>query len=152
MGAADLGQACVLRKGEVLAREDDAGTDAMLVKFAEEYVPHTQGFAPIDWAMSALEWVNDPLNSAIDVVSDWFETEPDAQAPKAAKGAIMFKASKPEQDLRADMPVIGPSTAMKAAEAGLDGIVIEAGKVMVVDRAHVLKILDAMGMFLWVRG
>ena len=153
MGEADLGQACIIRAGEVLAREDDAGTDAMLAKFAEKYVPHSEGLDPLDWALDAVEWASDPLNNAIDVVLGWFEPEPeiDADKPKAAKGAILFKAPKPEQDLRADMPTIGPATAMKAAEAGLDGIVIAADKVLVVDQPHVLKILDAMGMFLWVR-
>ncbi len=153
MGEADLGQACILRAGEVLAREDAAGTDAMLATFAEKYVPHSAGLGPLDWALNAVEWASDPLNNAVDMVSDWFETEPEIapEQPKAAKGAILFKAAKPEQDLRADMPTIGPATAMKAAEAGLDGIVIEAGKVLVVDQPHVLRILDAMGMFLWVR-
>ncbi|MBU2982477.1 UDP-2,3-diacylglucosamine diphosphatase LpxI [Lentibacter algarum] len=153
MGNADLGQACVLRRGEVLARENDAGTDAMLAKFAEEYVPHTQGIPAIDWALGALDWIANPTDQLVDMVWDWFETEPDIdpEKPKAADGAILFKAPKPEQDLRADMPTIGPATAMKAAEAGLDGIVIEAGKVIVVDQVHVLRILDAMGMFLWVR-
>jgi DUF1009 family protein len=40
---------------------------------------------------------------------------------------------------------------MKAAEAGLDGIVIEAGGVILLDREQVIRVLDSMGMFLWVR-
>ncbi len=136
MGEADLGQACVLRAGEVLAREDDAGTDAMLAKFAEDYEASFLSADPVEWALDAIQdWINGPHETGA----------------KAADGAILFKAPKPEQDLRVDMPTIGPATAMKAAEAGLDGIVIKAGKVLVVDQEHVLKILDAMGMFLWVR-
>lgn len=141
MGKADLGQACVLRAGEVLAREDDAGTDAMLAQFAEEYVPHQNGFAPIDWALSEVARIE-----------RWLEGKPaPVDGPKAANGAVLFKAPKPGQDRRADLPTIGPKTAMMAAEAGLDGIIIEADGVIVLDAPHVVKILDAMGMFLWVR-
>ncbi|MDP5348885.1 MAG: LpxI family protein, partial [Paracoccaceae bacterium] len=66
-------------------------------------------------------------------------------------GAILNKAPKPGQDRRVDLPTIGPGTAMRAADAGLDGIVIEAGGVLVLDLPSVLRILDDKGMFLWAR-
>ena len=65
--------------------------------------------------------------------------------------AILFKAPKPNQDRREDLPVIGPKTAIGAADAGMDGIVIEAGGVMVMDLPQVIATLDAHSMFLWVR-
>ena len=67
------------------------------------------------------------------------------------KGAVLFKAPKPGQELRADMPVIGIDTAMKAAEYGYDGLVVEADGVMVLDLPQVVDLLDNMGMFLWIR-
>ncbi len=67
------------------------------------------------------------------------------------QGGFLFKAPKPGQELRADMPVIGPRTAMLAAEAGLDGIVIEAGGVLVIDPDQTIAILDGLGLFLWIR-
>ncbi len=66
-------------------------------------------------------------------------------------GAILFKAPKPDQDRRADLPVIGPDTARAVATAGLAGIVIEEGGVMVLDLLGVLAVLNAAGLFLWVR-
>jgi UDP-2,3-diacylglucosamine hydrolase len=69
----------------------------------------------------------------------------------AARTGILFKAPKPGQDRRVDLPVIGPATALWTATAGLAGIVIEAGGVMVLDRARLIADLDAAGMFLWVR-
>lgn len=42
-------------------------------------------------------------------------------------GATMVKVSKPNQDLRFDVPVIGPDTIRQAAAAGVDVIAIEAG-------------------------
>lgn len=64
---------------------------------------------------------------------------------------VLFKAPKPGQDRRADLPVIGPGTAILAAQAGLAGIVIQAGGVMVIDQPQVVSILDSRGLFLWVR-
>ena len=74
-----------------------------------------------------------------------------ALEPAGAASGILFKAPKPGQDRRADLPVIGPGTALAAAVAVLEGIVIEAGGVMVIDAAEVVEILDGQGMFLWVR-
>jgi DUF1009 family protein len=45
-------------------------------------------------------------------------------------GATMVKVSKPNQDMRFDVPVIGPDTIRNAASAGVDLIAIEAGKTL----------------------
>lgn len=68
-----------------------------------------------------------------------------------AKGGVLYKAPKPDQDRRADLPVIGLGTAKSVVAAGLDGIVIEAGGVMVLDMAAVIAELDAHDKVLWVR-
>ncbi len=141
MGQADSGQACIVRVGRVLAEEDAEGTDAMLAKFFEEYDP--------PMAADPLDYIMDLGVSAVETVKDWLSGLEDT--PATADDGILFKAPKPQQDRRADLPLIGPATAMKAAEAGLSGIVIEAGGVMVLDMQAVCQILDAQGMFLWVR-
>lgn len=71
--------------------------------------------------------------------------------PTAARG-VLFKGPKAGQDRRIDLPVIGPDTVAGAAAAGLSGIAIAAGGVMVLDRAAVIAAADAAGLFLWVRG
>lgn len=142
MGAADVGQACVIRDGVVLAREDDSGTDAMLAQFHDDY---DAPFADADPLSAAVEWL-------AETVSAWVKGAQQArQSTKAAPGAVLFKAPKPDQDRRADLPTIGPATAMHAAEGGFDGIIIEAGGVMVLDLPRVVAILDAMDMFLWIK-
>ncbi|MEL6640362.1 MAG: UDP-2,3-diacylglucosamine diphosphatase LpxI [Pseudomonadota bacterium] len=65
--------------------------------------------------------------------------------------AFLMKGPKPAQDLRADMPVIGLDTARNATAAGLDGIVVEAGGVMVMDLPQIIDHLNAQDRFLWVR-
>lgn len=141
LGAADQGQACIVRVGTVCAKEDAAGTDAMLARFCE---PYDDGF-PDD----PLTFLTQLGSDAIDAVSKLLNGEDDQ--PVTADDGILFKAPKPGQDRRADLPLIGPNTAMNAAEAGLAGIVIEAGGVMVLDLPAVRTMLDGQGMFLWVR-
>ncbi|MBD3679293.1 MAG: UDP-2,3-diacylglucosamine diphosphatase LpxI [Rhodobacteraceae bacterium] len=66
-------------------------------------------------------------------------------------GGIFFKAPKPSQDRRVDLPVIGPATIRAAAKARLTGVVIEAGGVMVLDRDDTVAAAEEAGLFLWVR-
>ncbi len=67
---------------------------------------------------------------------------------RRAKGGVLVKAPKRGQDLRVDMPAIGPDTVHNAAAAGLDGIVVSAGKVLLLDRALTLEALKETGLFL----
>ncbi len=67
------------------------------------------------------------------------------------QGGLLFKAPKPGQDRRADLPTIGPDTVVAAAAAKLSGIVIEADGVIVLDRADVIANCDRLGLFFWVR-
>ena len=51
-----------------------------------------------------------------------------------ARGGILVKATKPTQDLRADLPTIGPRTVEAAAAIGLEAIVVEAGRSVIAQR------------------
>ncbi len=66
-------------------------------------------------------------------------------------GGLLFKAPKRGQDLRVDLPTIGPDTIAAAAAAGLDGVVIQSGGVIVLDRPGVIAACDRAGLFLWIR-
>ncbi len=141
MGVRDAGQACVVRGDSVLAREDAAGTDAMLTRLAR------------DRAAGSGDFLTNPINTASDMfggllgdATDWL-----TGGTSVSDGGILFKAPKPGQDRRADLPVIGASTPDAVAAAGLAGIVIEAGGVMILDRAKTVARCDALGLFLWVR-
>jgi len=72
------------------------------------------------------------------------------QRPDAG-GGILYKGPKPGQDLRADMPAIGPETVTGAIAAGLSGIVIEKGGVIILQRAQVVAECNRLGLFLYVR-
>lgn len=81
--------------------------------------------------------------------TDWM-LESLARRPDGA-GGIFFKAKKPTQDVRIDLPTIGVDTVARVAKAGLDGLVVEAGGVIVLDLAAVTRAADEAGVFLWVR-
>ena len=52
----------------------------------------------------------------------------------AGKGAIVIKVAKPNQDMRFDVPVIGPETLRIAAGVKIRVIAVEAGKTLLLDR------------------
>jgi DUF1009 family protein len=70
--------------------------------------------------------------------------------PDGAKG-VLYKAPKPEQDWRFDLPAIGPATVAAARAAGLAGIVVQAGGVLLLGREETVAAADAAGLFLWGR-
>jgi len=77
-----------------------------------------------------------------------FVAETPAALRPAARG-VLVKRPKPGQDFRVDMPAIGPATAEAAAAAGLAGIVVTAGRVLLIDRPALIAALEAHGLFLW---
>ena len=106
MGPLDVGQSCVVHKGQVLAIEGRFGTDWMLASLRHR---------------------------------------PDG------RGGIFYKAPKPGQDRRIDLPVVGVDTIVGAKKAGLDGVVVEEDGVMVMDLAAVERAADKLRLFFWVR-
>lgn len=114
MGAADLGQSCVVAGGQVLAVEALPGTDWMLESLA---------------------------------------ACPSARIPQAGPQGrgLFYKAPKPGQDRRADLPAIGPQTVRGCARIGLRGLVVEEGGVLLLEREATIAAAEAAGLFLWVR-
>lgn len=141
MGAADVGQALVVAQGMVIAVEAQPGTDWMLASLLArggERLP-TGGL------------FDDPFGVAADMFGGPAVGSRPRRDPSLPEGGLLYKAPKPGQDLRADLPAIGPATVRGAVAAGLEGIVIEAGGVMLLDRDEAVRAADAGGLFLWVR-
>jgi len=136
MGRDDLGQAVVVRGGRVVAQEDARGTDAMLADLA-------RGGGSGGWSLDPFDIADQMIGGA----ADWLSGQDTASEP----GGLLYKAPKPGQEMRADMPVVGPETARGVVRAGLDGIVIEAGGVMLLHSEEVRSVLTAAGCFFWVR-
>ena len=66
-------------------------------------------------------------------------------------GGLFYKAAKPGQDRRIDLPSLGPDTIRQAAAAGLAGIAFQAGAVICLDLPALVAEARARGLFLWAR-
>lgn len=62
--------------------------------------------------------------------------------------ATMVKVSKPGQDMRFDVPVVGPDTIRTAAAAGVDLVGVEAGKTLLLGREELFHECAARGVTL----
>src|SRR6202045_2060826 len=65
---------------------------------------------------------------------------------RPARG-VLVKAPKRGQDLRFDLPTIGPRTIEAAVKAELAGVAIVAGNTIVVDPQAMIEAADAAGLF-----
>ncbi|MDR7125281.1 UDP-2,3-diacylglucosamine diphosphatase LpxI [Pseudotabrizicola sp. 4114] len=75
---------------------------------------------------------------------------PASLRPQGTRG-LFYKAPKPAQDLRVDLPTLGPETVARVAEAGLGGIVWQAGGVICLDLDRMIAAATDAGLFLWAR-
>ena len=110
IGREDIGQACIVCEGLVLAVEAQEGTNLMLERVGR-MDPYLRGSAE-------------------------------------HRRGVLVKRTKPGQERRMDIPVIGPETIRVAAAAGLAGIGLEAGGALIIDRAETLRLADAAGLFI----
>lgn len=108
LGTLDIGQACAVARGYVLAVEAAEGTDAMLRRCRD--------------------------------INNWGFTK---------RQGVLVKAPKPGQDLRLDMPAIGPRTVDLVGEAGLAGIAVAAGAVLLAEQQELVEKADKLGLFLY---
>jgi hypothetical protein len=99
LGPHDVGQACAVRQGTVLAVEALEGTDRMVRRAAE-----------------------------------------------FGAGAVLVKAAKRDQDLRFDVPVIGPTTLEVASECRLRAIGLEVGRTLVLEPERTLALARRAGI------
>lgn len=61
-------------------------------------------------------------------------------------GAVVVKVSKPRQDLRFDLPSVGPTTIDVMAESGASVLAVEAGTSLIFDREDFVRKADAAGI------
>ena len=62
------------------------------------------------------------------------------------EGAIVVKMSKPNQDLRFDVPVIGSKTIQTMIKSKARCLAIEAGKTLIIDRNACVKLANQAGI------
>lgn len=63
-----------------------------------------------------------------------------------AGGWTLLKAAKPNQDMRFDVPCVGPDTIRGLAENGGKCLVVEAEKTIIIDKPQTLTLADELGI------
>ena len=61
-------------------------------------------------------------------------------------GWTLIKTSKPNQDMRFDVPCVGPDTIRSLAENRAQCLVVEAGKTIIIDKPETIKLADQLGI------
>ena len=123
LGPFDIGQGVIVSGGRIEGIEAAEGTDRLIERVAAKRA----GEAAAKRAGEAAAEKND----------------------NARRGGVLVKRPKPTQELRVDLPAIGPETAIRAARAGLNGIAVLAGQTLVAGRADLKRLADAAGLFVY---
>lgn len=58
------------------------------------------------------------------------------------KNILLIKVAKPNQDTRFDVPCVGPTTISTCHESGVDGIVIDANKTIILEQEKVRQLCE----------
>lgn len=69
---------------------------------------------------------------------------------KKSHGGVLVKMSKPSQDMRLDVPVIGPDTVELLRENMFNGVAIEKSGVIMINPKKTSELLDEYGLFLHI--
>ena len=64
----------------------------------------------------------------------------------AGKGAVVCKVARPDQDMRYDIPTVGPETLEVMREGGASALVLEAERTFLIDRERLIREADAVGI------
>ena len=67
----------------------------------------------------------------------------------AGQDATAIKVTAPAQDMRFDVPVIGPRTIQSAAEGKVRAMVLEAGRTLVLEAAEVKRLAELHKITVW---
>jgi UDP-2,3-diacylglucosamine hydrolase len=63
-----------------------------------------------------------------------------------AGGWTLIKTAKPQQDIRFDVPCVGPETIRDLAANGGTCLVVEAGKTIIIDKPETIALADELGI------
>lgn len=69
-------------------------------------------------------------------------------SPRETAVKVLIKTAKRNQDRRADLPAIGPRTIQSCRKAGLSGIALGAGSVILIERKRMIAEANQAGLFI----
>lgn len=64
-------------------------------------------------------------------------------------GWTLIKAAKPDQDMRFDVPCVGPDTIKSLAEKKAKCLVVEKGKTIIIDKPETIELANRLGIAIY---
>ena len=64
----------------------------------------------------------------------------------AGRAGVLVKLAKPQQDLRIDLPAVGPATIETMRRAGATALILEAGRAIMLEPGEMLSAAEAAGI------
>lgn len=127
----------------------DKWPDAQMRRDAARGEAVLAGLAPLDIGQACVIGADQVLGvETIGGTAHLLDTLP-ARARKVS--SILCKGPKDGQIREIDMPTIGPATIEQAHKAGLVGVVVDAGDVIILEADRCTALADEFGMVLWSR-
>ena len=83
---------------------------------------------------------------AVEAMEGTDETIARAARITGGKPLIVVKVSKPGQDMRFDVPVVGLPTIEQMRDAGATALAVDAGRTLLFDRAKLIELADGAGI------
>ncbi len=90
--------------------------------------------------------ISDLACVAVEAMEGTDETVARAARIAAGKPLVVVKVSKPGQDMRFDVPVIGLPTIEQLALSGVTALAVDAGRTLLFDRAKQIALADTKGI------
>jgi DUF1009 family protein len=90
--------------------------------------------------------ISDRACVAVEAMEGTDETIARAARITGGKPLVVVKISKPGQDLRFDVPVVGLPTIEQMNSAGATALAVDAGRTLLFDRAELVGLADASGI------
>lgn len=149
-GAHEILQDLLAPEG-VLAKHRPSKDDLADIKRARDIAYHL-GLADVGQGVVVAQGVCLGLESVqgTDALLEFVtETSRNYRPDKTAGQGVLLKRPKPNQDWRVDLPAIGVQTVQNAAKAGLGGIAVQAGGVLILDWEETIQAADKFGLFLY---
>jgi UDP-2,3-diacylglucosamine hydrolase len=66
-----------------------------------------------------------------------------------AGGWTLIKVAKPKQDMRFDVPCVGPDTISSMSQNGAKCLVVEAGKTIIIDKPQTIELANRLGIVIF---
>jgi UDP-2,3-diacylglucosamine hydrolase len=90
--------------------------------------------------------ISDRACVAVEAMEGTDETIARAARIAGGKPLVVVKVSKPGQDMRFDVPVVGLPTIQQMKTAGATALAVDAGRTLLFDREKLIELADALGI------